>query len=247
VVTGPVAVLGLLALALLAWSPSGAMVRWRLSGLPGSRVRRTMRPAGEHPRLTPSARRWLWAVAAGGAVAALLGGPSGVVLGMALTVGAERLLRRAADDDRQRTADLARDLPVACELLAVCLGAGVPLGAALNEVGTALPGPAGRELVRVAGLYRLGAEPRHAWSDVPAQLAPLGRTVVRAGETGARAVPALHALATDARSTARAATDAAVRRAGVWVLAPLGACFLPAFLCLGVVPLVLGIAGDVFG
>jgi hypothetical protein len=31
------------------------------------------------------------------------------------------------------------------------------------------------------------------------------------------------------------------------VLAPLGACFLPAFLCLGVVPLVLGIAADVFG
>jgi hypothetical protein len=31
------------------------------------------------------------------------------------------------------------------------------------------------------------------------------------------------------------------------VLAPLGACFLPAFVCLGVVPMVLGIAGDVFG
>jgi hypothetical protein len=31
------------------------------------------------------------------------------------------------------------------------------------------------------------------------------------------------------------------------VLAPLGLCFLPAFLCLGVIPLVLGIAGEVFG
>ena len=30
------------------------------------------------------------------------------------------------------------------------------------------------------------------------------------------------------------------------MLAPLGLCFLPAFVCLGVVPLVLGIAGDVF-
>ena len=43
------------------------------------------------------------------------------------------------------------------------------------------------------------------------------------------------------------AVEAAVRRAGVWVLAPLGVCFLPAFLCLGVVPMVLGIAADVFG
>jgi pilus assembly protein TadC len=242
-----VSVLVLLALAFLAWSPAGAMVRWRLSALSGSRDRRTPRLTGGNPRLTPSGRRWLWAVAAGAAVAALLGGPSGLVFGVVVTLGAERLLRRAADDSRRRTADLARDLPVACELLAVCLGAGVPLGAALHEVGAALPGPAGRELVRVAGLYRLGAEPRHAWADAPAELAALGRAVVRAGETGARAVPALQALATDARSTARAATDAAVRRAGVWVLAPLGACFLPAFLCLGVVPLVLGIAGDVFG
>jgi Flp pilus assembly protein TadB len=246
-VSGSVPALVLLALALLAWPPAGAMARLRLSAMPGARIRGAPRLTGGNPRLTPSARRWLWAVTAGAAVAALLGGPPGLVLGVVVAVGAERLLRRAVDDDRRRTAELGRDLPVACELLAVCLGAGVPLGAALHEVGTALPGPAGQELVRVAGLYRLGAEPRHAWSDVPAQFAPLGRVVVRAGETGARAVPALQALATDARSTARADTDTAVRRAGVWVLAPLGACFLPAFLCLGVVPLVLGIAGDVFG
>jgi pilus assembly protein TadC len=60
-------------------------------------------------------------------------------------------------------------------------------------------------------------------------------------------VPALRSRAADSRSAACAAAEAAARRAGVWVLAPLGACFLPAFLCLGVVPLVLGIAGDVFG
>jgi len=60
-------------------------------------------------------------------------------------------------------------------------------------------------------------------------------------------VPALQTLAGDTRAEARSRADAAVRRAGVWVLAPLGACFLPAFLCLGVVPLVLGIAADVFG
>ncbi|WP_324278641.1 hypothetical protein [Blastococcus brunescens] len=67
------------------------------------------------------------------------------------------------------------------------------------------------------------------------------------GESGAAAAPALRALAADGRSAARSATEAAVRRAGVWVLAPLGLCFLPAFVCLGVVPLVLGLAGDLLG
>jgi hypothetical protein len=60
-------------------------------------------------------------------------------------------------------------------------------------------------------------------------------------------VPALRGLAAEARTSSRARTEAALQRAGVWVLAPLGACFLPAFLCLGVVPLVLGIARGVFG
>jgi pilus assembly protein TadC len=98
----------------------------------------------------------------------------------------------------------------------------------------------------VAALYRLGAEPRRAWAEVPGELAGLGRVLVRAGESGAAVVPALRTLAADSRSAARGDAEAAVRRAGVWVLAPLGACFLPAFLCLGVVPLVIGIAGDVF-
>jgi hypothetical protein len=60
-------------------------------------------------------------------------------------------------------------------------------------------------------------------------------------------VPSLQRLAGDLRTAQRGAVEAAVRQAGVWVLAPLGVCFLPAFLCLGVVPMVLGIAADVFG
>jgi pilus assembly protein TadC len=114
-------------------------------------------------------------------------------------------------------------------------------------VGTTVPAPLGPRLRDVAALYRLGAEPRQAWEHVPAELAALGRVLVRAGESGSAVVPALRSLAADSRTAARAQTDAAVRRAGVWVLAPLGACFLPAFLCLGVVPLVLGIASGVFG
>jgi pilus assembly protein TadC len=136
---------------------------------------------------------------------------------------------------------------VACDLLGVCLSAGVPVVAALTAVGAAVPAPLGPQLGGVASLCGLGAEPRRAWADVPVELAPLGRVLIRAGESGATAVPALRALAADSRTSARAAAEVAVRRAGVWVLAPLGLCFLPAFVCLGVAPMVLGIAADVFG
>jgi pilus assembly protein TadC len=186
--------------------------------------------------------------AAGLAVALVVGGLPGPVAGALVAVGAERLLRRQVPDaDRELRAGLVRELPAACDLLAVCLSAGVPVGSALAAVGAVVPAPLGPQLTGIAGLYRLGAEPRRAWADAPDPLAGLGRVLVRAGESGASVAPGLRTLAADHRVEVRTETEAAVRRAGVWVLAPLGLCFLPAFVCLGVVPLVLGIAADVFG
>jgi pilus assembly protein TadC len=181
-------------------------------------------------------------------VGVLAGGAWGAGLAVAIAVGGERLLRvRDAGGDDAARADRVRELPAACDLLGVCLATGTSVAGALEAVGTASPPPLGPELRRVAALYRMGAAPRRAWADVPADLTGLGRVLIRAGESGSTVVPALRSLAADGRAARRAATETAVRRAGVWVLAPLGLCFLPAFLCLGVVPLILGIAADVFG
>jgi pilus assembly protein TadC len=233
-----------LSAALLLWSPHSGLSLRRLRHGPAPGIRRSSRSGAI--ATTPARRRSL-AGAAGIATALLLGGAFGVGAGMAVAVAAEGLLRRSGPDDGAALrAAVLRDLPGACDLLGVCLAAGLPVGGALQAVGSALSEPLGRRLQAVAGLYRLGAEPRRAWADAGPELAGLGRTMVRAGESGASVVPALAALASDTRAAARAQVDADVRRAGVWVLAPLGLCFLPAFLCLGVVPLVLGIAGEVF-
>ncbi|NEC80655.1 hypothetical protein G3I38_15800, partial [Streptomyces sp. SID7958] len=45
---------------------------------------------------------------------------------------------------------------------------------------------------------------------------------------------------------ARAGT-ARARRAAVLVTAPVGLCFLPAFVAVGVLPVVIGLAGGVLG
>jgi len=240
-VTGVAAGAALLAGALLLWP--APTVRGRVRALTGAagppRARRSAAPPGP-------ARRWAEAVTAGAAVAALLGGGTvGVLTGVGGAVLVERLLRRSAgagDPGRE----LAEELPVACDLLAVCLAAGRPVGESLVAVAPVLTGPLGPLLREVGELYRLGSAPQRAWAGVGAPVDVLARTLVRSGESGSSVVPALQRLAADLRTGRRAATEAAVRRAGVWVLAPLGLCFLPAFLCLGVVPLVLGIAADVF-
>jgi Flp pilus assembly protein TadB len=240
---------GVLATALLLWAPPDAGRRRRL---------RSVRPAAPPTTSTPGSRwtpggapgpvrRWAEAAGCACAVFLLLGrGPLAALVAAGAGVALERLLRRSGTgpDDRRQ---LARDLPVACDLLAVCLSAGTPVGAALAAVGSAVPGPLGERLAEVGTLYGLGATPRRAWTEVPPPVDALARTVVRAGESGSAVVPALQRLAADLRTSDRSETEAAVRRAGVWVLAPLGLCFLPAFLCLGVVPLVLGIGANVFG
>ena len=40
---------------------------------------------------------------------------------------------------------------------------------------------------------------------------------------------------------------AAAQRASLLIAGPLGLCYLPTFLCLGIVPVVAGLAGDVLG
>jgi hypothetical protein len=231
-----------LAAALLLWSPR--------SGLSALRIR-TLRTAAEPEavlvrRTTSLRRRWFLAGAAGLSAGLVVGGVLGIVVAAVVAVVGERA-SRGGDGGAADRAALTRELPGACDLLAVCLSAGVPVGAAVAAVSAAVPAPLGPHLAGVAALCRLGADPRRAWADAPAELAALGRVLVRAGESGAAAAPALRALAADSRAGLRAAAEAAVRRAGVWVLAPLGLCFLPAFVCLGVVPMVLGIAGDIFG
>ncbi len=238
--------------AVVALVLAGALLCWPVRSPVAVRARELAARDGAGRPPQPSGpgaarRRWLLAGAAGLAAGLLVGGGAGVGVAGLVAVGGERLLRRGSREGARAGPTPEADLPVACDLLAVCLEAGLPVGGALAAVATALPGPLGPELTTVAGLYRLGAAPRRAWADASAELAVLGRVLVRAGESGSTVVPALRSLAGDTRAAQRSRADSAVRRAGVWVLAPLGVCFLPAFLCLGVVPLVLGIAADVFG
>ncbi len=240
--------------ALLALA--AALALWPAVGAAGAARWSAIRPAdGGAPPPVPQRdaererlRRWLFAAAVGLAGALLVGGTVGVGAGGALAVVVDRTLRAGTPDVAAAgRAASVRELPAACDLLAVCLAAGLPVEASLEAVGGAVGGPLGAQLRSVAALSRLGADPRRAWAETPSELAALARVLVRAGESGAMVGGALRTLAAESRVAVRATTEAAVQRAGVWVLAPLGACFLPAFLCLGVAPLVLGIAGDVFG
>jgi pilus assembly protein TadC len=67
----------------------------------------------------------------------------------------------------------------------------------------------------------------------------------RAAQSGAPVAEVLTRLADDAREASRAASVAAARSVGVKAVAPLGLCFLPAFVLLGIIPVVAGLASAI--
>jgi hypothetical protein len=129
--------------------------------------------------------------------------------------------------------------------LASCLRAGLSLDRAVRAVATSLPGPVADALTGVADLLALGADPADAWAaalDEPAT-ARLARAARRSARSGAAVADVAATVAADVRAEAAEAVSARAERAGVLVAGPLGLCFLPAFLALGIAPVVIGLAG----
>ena len=206
-----------------------------------------------------------------GLVAAAALGGAGIVLAPALwwivvpvaavtgTVIGQLPTRRSA---AQRTAD-RRLIAVHGELLASCLDAGMAVGPALRAVSDVLsdrgpptgllrPDSTGPLAVldAVAAMLALGAEPGTAWrvADLDDDLAPLAAAARRSAAGGGGLAQAVREHAAQLRQEIAAASVRAAGRAGVLMTAPLGVCFLPAFLCLGLAPVVVGLLGqlDIF-
>ncbi|MDH6578982.1 type II secretion system F family protein [Kitasatospora sp. MAP5-34] len=218
--------------------PTGDLVRsraWR-PGFGSGRVGRWARS------------EWLVPVLAGLGTVAVIGGPAGVVTGVLLGTAARRWLPRARSPDTCRAAleheRLTRQLPLTAELLAACLGSSSSPAAAAAAVAGSVGSPMSGRLAAVAAELSLGAPPERCWerlgADSPA-LAPLARCLVRTSVSGAPPTAPLTGLAHAHRAAASRAAHARVRRAGVLATAPLGVCFLPAFILIGVVPVVMGL------
>ncbi|MEU9350224.1 type II secretion system F family protein [Streptomyces griseoloalbus] len=183
----------------------------------------------------------------------LVGGLAGVVVGLVAAAGLWRWrLRRpatAADAGEPDAAGAVRQLPLAADLLSACIAAGAGPVLAAQAVGETLGGPVGNALARGAAEVRLGGEPAAAWrrlASLPGA-ASLARLLERADVSGLPLATPVARLAAEARAEWTRAATARARRAAVLVSAPVGLCFLPAFIAVGVLPVVIGLAGGVLG
>ena len=151
-------------------------------------------------------------------------------------------------------AGTAGDLAVRLDLIAACLRSGTDVAAGLAAAHEVLPPTTTLDarsdpaavLPRVAGLLALGAEPATAWrvADGCPDLAPVAAAACRSAVGGTALADALSEQATVLRGRVVMVGSKSAERAAVLIAAPLGVCFLPSFLCLGLAPVIIGLLGE---
>ena len=225
---------------------TGAAVAERLWSMGGPGAERAV--SGESPErgrdpLASAHARVVAAAMVGFAAAWLVGSLAGLAMGGVVGIAAWVWLGRleAASVVRTRE-DMVAALPLTAELLAAAVAAGSAPVIAAEAVGIAVGGRLGAALVTAAATARVGIQPSAAWASLAADpvLRPLARALAGAGTYGVSPVATLQRVAEDARDAARWEAEARARALGARAAAPLGLCFLPAFVLVGIVPVVAG-------
>ena len=156
---------------------------------------------------------------------------------------------RRRNGRRKTDRDVVRELPETLDLLAVCLEAGAPMTNAIATVAEVSPSATAAILHGIDAQLQVGRDPQDAWgslADHP-DWGPPARDAARSARSGTSLVECLRVHADEARRRRREQETKQARSVGVKSVQPLALCFLPAFVLIGVVPLVASLLGTFAG
>ncbi|MDO4927986.1 MAG: type II secretion system F family protein [Corynebacterium sp.] len=149
---------------------------------------------------------------------------------------------RSSKPSGNQNVALAADL----ELLACALAAGSSLAASCQIVADISPQP---HWQRIAVMLRSGLPAAQAWqpvSDMPGA-SDIAAFMVTSENSGAGLSKNIRDTAQQLRTQAQTKAQGQVERVNVLIALPLTLCYLPAFLLLGLAPVVIGLGLQVFG
>lgn len=211
----------------------------------GLAPRRSLAPARD--RATPRAEldlvrhRVLAGVSAALGALLLLPSPLGWLVAVSAFVAVWTTITRAEPAGLRRDREAtARDLPQVVQLLGLVLAAGGSLPTAVRQVTSALPGPGTEPLARADARLGVGMVPVDVWNELSRTpgYERVGRALVRAETSGVPIADVVRRLGLDLAREERARVEDRARTVGVRAALPLGLCLLPAFLMIGIVPVI---------
>jgi pilus assembly protein TadC len=225
--------------ALVAVAAALVALSWLRPRRAATRLARAVDPPTPSSTNHPRTRLPPLVLVAGAGVGAMVAVASGVGWLLAVAVIAVVLRRR------QRPANNSIDaVGLSLEVAAACLEAGTSTAEALRAAGSASAdrGVAER-FAAAAGAVTAGAPVASAWRSWPPDrwFDAVARSCDRSAVSGAAIAAELRRIAQRLRSTARTQRLQQGQRAATLIVLPLGLCFLPAFVLVGVAPLVLSL------
>lgn len=143
---------------------------------------------------------------------------------------------------QEGTVDGLRDPAMMLELVASMLDSGAGIGRALELLARSATTPVRESLKPVVAALSLGTDWETAWRTPgrqPPEVARLRDALAFAALTGAPSASILYAQAARERREQFRAAEKRAAALGVKLVVPLGLCSLPAFICLGVVPVLI--------
>ena len=135
---------------------------------------------------------------------------------------------------------------VVLELVVSVLQTGASIPRALIAVGIALPGREGSLLKRAGRQLELGAPWANAWRDSGQELELLCEGLRQAWEAGTSPTASLRTAGETARRKQMESSRLAAARLAVRLVLPLGLCLLPAFILIGLVPVLMSLGSGIF-
>jgi len=146
------------------------------------------------------------------------------------------------------TREIGPEVPITVilELLVAALQTGAAIPRALRTVGGAVAGSTGPTLVRAGRQLELGATWDQAWRALSGELNTVADALRPAWEMGASPTASLRAAAEGVHRRQLEASRLAAARLTVRLVLPLGLCLLPAFVLIGLVPVLLSLGSALF-
>lgn len=143
---------------------------------------------------------------------------------------------------KESARDGLRDPAMILELIASMLDSGAGIGRALELIARSATTDVRDSLRPVVAALSLGTDWETAWSTSerqPPEVTRLRDALAFAALTGAPSASILYAQAARERREQFRAAEKRAAALGVKLVIPLGLCSLPAFICLGVVPVLI--------
>lgn len=152
----------------------------------------------------------------------------------------QRRLRELSRQRRTR-AHHPIDPAVTVDLLAAALAGGASIPSAIQALHEAVDDGVGEGLSLVSSQLSLGASWEEAWDGAPAEFRHLEEVLAPAWEDGSAPIPLLNRRGETIRRERSQRAKEIAATLGEKLIFPLVTCFLPAFILLGIVPIIVSV------